>query len=165
MRIDSHQHFWQFDPVRDSWIDSSMEKIAKDFEHKDLKPLLEQSKIDGCVAVQADQSETENEFLLKLAEHNPFVKGVVGWVDLSSNDLSERLTDQEMVSAFHSTTDFETRSAVGLIRDWESPRLLQHRSQIANLASLFRPTHAGFGGDLELRFRYDQTGCRLHCSR
>ena len=66
-------------------------KIAKDFEPKDLKPLLEQSKIDGCVAVQADQSETENEFLLKLAEHNPFVKGVVGWVDLSSNDLSERL--------------------------------------------------------------------------
>ena len=91
MRIDSHQHFWQFDPVRDSWIDSSMEKIAKDFEPKDLKPLLEQSKIDGCVAVQANQSETENEFLLKLAEHNPFVKGVVGWVDLSSNDLSERL--------------------------------------------------------------------------
>ena len=47
MRIDSHQHFWQFDPVRDSWIDSSMEKIAKDFDPKDLKPLLEQSKIDG----------------------------------------------------------------------------------------------------------------------
>ena len=91
MRIDSHQHFWQFNPVRDAWIDSSMEKIAKDFKPKDLKPLLEQCKMDGCVTVQADQSETETEFLLKLAEQNPFVKGVVGWVDLSSNDLSERL--------------------------------------------------------------------------
>ena len=35
MRIDSHQHFWQFDPVRDAWIDSSMQKIATDFLPKD----------------------------------------------------------------------------------------------------------------------------------
>ncbi|MEC7069106.1 MAG: amidohydrolase, partial [Bacteroidota bacterium] len=41
MRIDSHQHFWKFDPVRHSWIDSSMQNIAKDFLPKDLKPLLE----------------------------------------------------------------------------------------------------------------------------
>ena len=62
MRIDSHQHFWQFDPVRDAWIDSSMQKIAKDFLPKDLKPLLEKSQIEGCVAVQADQSEAEPNF-------------------------------------------------------------------------------------------------------
>ncbi|MGB2252951.1 MAG: amidohydrolase family protein, partial [Flavobacteriaceae bacterium] len=91
MRIDSHQHFWQFDPVRDAWIDSSMQKIATDFLPKDLKPLLEKSQMEGCVAVQADQSEAETQFLLKLAEQNPFVKGVVGWVDLCTDDLSERL--------------------------------------------------------------------------
>ena len=91
MRIDSHQHFWKFDPVRHSWIDSSMQNIAKDFLPKDLKPLLETNLMDGCIAVQADQSETETEFLLKLAEENSFIKGVVGWVDLSAEDLSQRL--------------------------------------------------------------------------
>jgi len=91
MRIDSHQHFWKFDPIRDAWIDASMEKIARDFLPKDLKPLLDQSKIDGCVAVQADQSETETDFLLDLAGRYDFVKGVVGWVDLRSPQLSERL--------------------------------------------------------------------------
>lgn len=91
MRIDSHQHFWQFDPIRDAWIDSSMQKIARDFLPKDLKPLLEQNQIDGCVAVQADQSEVETQFLLDLAAQNPFIKGVVGWVDLRTDDLSERL--------------------------------------------------------------------------
>lgn len=91
MRIDSHQHFWKFDPVRDAWIDSSMEKIAQDFLPKDLKPLLRQNQMDGCVAVQADQSEAETEFLLDLAEENSFIKGVVGWVDLSADDLSKRL--------------------------------------------------------------------------
>ena len=91
MRIDSHQHFWKFDPVRHAWIDSSMQNIAKDFLPEDLKPLLETNLMDGCIAVQADQSETETEFLLKLAEENSFIKGVVGWVDLSAEDLSKRL--------------------------------------------------------------------------
>ena len=91
MRIDSHQHFWKFDPIRDAWIDASMEKIARDFLPEDLKPLLDQSKIDGCVAVQADQSETETDFLLDFAGRYDFVKGIVGWVDLRSPQLSERL--------------------------------------------------------------------------
>ena len=76
MRIDSHQHFWKFDPFRHIWIDSSMQNIAKDFLPEDLKPLLETNLMDGCIAVQADQSETETEFLLKLAEENSFIKGV-----------------------------------------------------------------------------------------
>ncbi|PDH43620.1 MAG: amidohydrolase, partial [Flavobacteriales bacterium MED-G15] len=50
MRIDSHQHFWKFDPVRDAWIDESMLNIKRDFLPKDLQSILEKNKIDGCVA-------------------------------------------------------------------------------------------------------------------
>ncbi|MEK9603486.1 MAG: amidohydrolase family protein [Flavobacteriaceae bacterium] len=92
MRIDSHQHFWKFDPVRDAWIDDSMKEIARDFLPKDLEPLLSANKIDGCVAVQADQSEIETEFLLDLARKNPIIKGVVGWVDLCADNLNQRLS-------------------------------------------------------------------------
>ncbi len=91
MIIDSHQHFWKYDPVRDTWIDTTMDSIRKDFLPKDLLPILKENKIDGCIAVQADQSETETEFLLQCAEKNPFIKGVVGWVDLTANNLEERL--------------------------------------------------------------------------
>ncbi len=91
MKIDSHQHFWKFDPVRDSWIDGTMEVIRKDFLPKDLKPILDANAIDGCVAVQADQSEEETKFLLDCAEENDFVKGVVGWVDLRANTVEDRL--------------------------------------------------------------------------
>ena len=91
IKIDSHQHFWKFDPVRDSWIDSSMAVIQKDFMPADLKPILDQHGIDGCVAVQADQSETETNFLLELAESNDFIKGVVGWVDFRAADVGNRL--------------------------------------------------------------------------
>jgi L-fuconolactonase len=90
-RIDSHQHFWQFDPVRDSWIDDSMLKIQKDFMPEDLLPLLTENAFSGCVAVQADQSEEQNHFLLNLASKNDFIKGVVGWVDLLDKNITERL--------------------------------------------------------------------------
>jgi L-fuconolactonase len=90
-KIDAHQHFWIFDPVRDSWINNEMLVIKRDFLPADLLPVLEQNGIDGCVAVQADQSEQETLFLLDLAVKNPAVKGVVGWVDLKANNLDERL--------------------------------------------------------------------------
>jgi len=91
MKIDSHQHFWKFNPIRDSWIDETMAAIRRDFSPDDLKPILNKNGIDGCVAVQADQSETETGFLLGLAEDNDFIKGVVGWVDLQSPGIEGRL--------------------------------------------------------------------------
>jgi len=91
IKIDSHQHFWKFDPVRDSWIDKTMSAIQSDFLPDDLKPILDKYHIDGCIAVQADQSEAETEFLLGLAETNDFIKGVVGWVDLRADNIGKRL--------------------------------------------------------------------------
>jgi L-fuconolactonase len=91
MRIDSHQHFWKFDPARDAWISEDMKIIQRDFFPEDLKTILSENKIEGCVSVQADQSETETNLLLSHANENDFIKGVVGWVDLRSSDLLKRL--------------------------------------------------------------------------
>ncbi|WP_295653218.1 amidohydrolase family protein [uncultured Mucilaginibacter sp.] len=90
-RIDAHQHFWIFDPVRDSWINDDMSVIQRDFLPGDLEPILQANGIDGCVAVQADQSEEQNDFLLELAEYNGFIKGIVGWVDLRADNIEQRL--------------------------------------------------------------------------
>jgi L-fuconolactonase len=90
-RIDAHQHFWHFDPVRDSWINEEMKSIQRDFLPPDLLPLLQDNGFDGCVAVQANQSESETEFLAALAADNEFIFGVVGWIDLRAADISERL--------------------------------------------------------------------------
>lgn len=91
MRIDAHQHFWKFDPVRDSWINDGMNMIRRDFLPEDLEPILEQNRMDGCVAIQADQSQDETHFLLGLAREYHFIKGVVGWVDLRAKNIEERL--------------------------------------------------------------------------
>jgi len=91
MKIDAHQHFWYFDPVRDAWITDDMSVIQRDFLPVDLSPILTKNGFDGCVAVQADQSEEETLFLLELADQFDFVKGVVGWIDLRSRNVQTRL--------------------------------------------------------------------------
>lgn len=91
MIIDSHQHFWQYDSERHAWIDDSMAKIQRDFLPFDLQKVYEANGVDGCVAVQVDQTEAETEYLLKLAGVYDFIKGVVGWIDLRAANLPERL--------------------------------------------------------------------------
>ena len=90
-RIDAHQHFWKFDPVRDSWITEEMAVIQKDFLPHDLQPLLQHNDFDGCITVQSDQAEIENEFQLLNAEAFDFIRGIVGWVNLQAKDVEERL--------------------------------------------------------------------------
>jgi L-fuconolactonase len=99
MKIDAHQHFWRYEPVRDAWITPDMSVIRRDFLPADLQPLLDQHGFDGCVAVQADQSETETQFLLDLAAAYPFIRGVVGWTDLQAANLPERLDHWAMFPA------------------------------------------------------------------
>ncbi|TCD12171.1 amidohydrolase [Pedobacter frigidisoli] len=89
--IDTHVHFWNFDPIRDNWITDEMSTIQKDFTPKNLMRVYNDFKISGCVAVQASQSEEENEFLLTLAEQNEIIKGIVGWIDLKNPNLTGRL--------------------------------------------------------------------------
>lgn len=91
MRIDSHHHFWNYDPVKYAWIDENMKAIRNDYVPEVLEPVLKSANIEGCVSVQADQTEAETDFLLSFAEKNDFIKGVVGWVDLRAGNIEERL--------------------------------------------------------------------------
>jgi len=92
MHIDSHQHFWIYNPEEYQWIDSSMEAIRRNFLPEDLLPEIDQSGYVGSVAVQARQTLEETRWLLELADRSPRILGVVGWVDLLSPDLNSQLT-------------------------------------------------------------------------
>lgn len=91
MIIDSHQHFWKYDPKTHAWINEEMAVIRKDFLPEDLEAVFAENGVDGCVAVQADQTLAETDFLLSLAHKNAFIKGVVGWVDLRKETLDQEL--------------------------------------------------------------------------
>lgn len=90
MTIDSHQHFWKYTPAEYPWMKPEW-PIRRDFLPPDLAPLLRAAGLDGCVAVQAQQTVAEARWLLSLADAHPIIKGVVGWVDLQSDRVEEQL--------------------------------------------------------------------------
>jgi len=89
--IDAHVHFWKYNKKRDAWITDDMKIIQKDFLPHDLQPILFENNVDGVVAVQADQSEDETNFLLSLSQEFSFIKGIVGWVDLLNENVENKL--------------------------------------------------------------------------
>jgi L-fuconolactonase len=100
--IDAHIHFWNYDPVRDSWITEEMAVIRRNFTPKDAQKVFAENDVAGCIAVQADQSDHETHYLLQLARENDFIKGVVGWVDFNAHQLEKTLI--ERLQAYHPGT-------------------------------------------------------------
>ncbi|MCC6289386.1 MAG: amidohydrolase family protein [Chitinophagaceae bacterium] len=90
MTIDAHVHFWKYNRKRDGWMDD-MKILQQDYLPETIASTLKRNGVDGCVAVQADQSEVETRFLVELAKTHDIIKGVVGWVDLQADDVAERL--------------------------------------------------------------------------
>ena len=96
LSIDAHQHFWTYNHEEYGWIDDSMSLIRRDFLPVDLRPLLENNGLEGSVLVQVRQTVEETRWMLQLARENPFILGVVGWVNLCSPDVRK---DLELLAA------------------------------------------------------------------
>ena len=82
MIVDSHHHFWRYDPAEYGWISDSMRALRRDFLPADLRREIEAAGVDGVVSVQARQTLSETRALLAHARENDFIRGVVGWVPL-----------------------------------------------------------------------------------
>lgn len=91
MRIDSHHHFWLYKPDEYPWISDSMSMLHRDFTPADLSSTLKLTGIDRVVSIQARQTVEETRWLIQLAEENEFIRGVVGWVPLAEERVSQVL--------------------------------------------------------------------------
>jgi L-fuconolactonase len=81
--VDAHHHVW--DPARADypWLTDELAAIRRPFTPADLAPLLEANRIDATVLVQTRSSLDETREFLATAAATPFIRGVVGWVDLT----------------------------------------------------------------------------------
>ncbi len=79
--IDAHQHFWRPSRGDYGWLTPELSTLYRDFEPRDLKPMLDAQGVRATVLVQAAPTVEETRFLLSLADEHPWIAGVVGWVD------------------------------------------------------------------------------------
>ena len=128
--IDSHQHFWNYSAAEYPWIGEGMERLARDYLPTDLQTVAAPEGIGGSVAVQARQSLTESRWLLALADRHPFIRGVVGWVDLRSDRVADELAElaphEKFVGVRH------------VVQDEPDPRFLLGEAFVRGLAQLPR---------------------------
>ncbi len=109
--IDAHHHFWQLDlPFNYSWLDApELATIRRDYLPWDLEPLIRASGVDRTVFVQTQHKLEENRWVLGLAERHDFLAGVVGWVDLASDDCEQQVLEfkdhPKFVGVRHVTQD------------------------------------------------------------
>jgi len=90
-RIDSHMHVWQVARGDYGWLTPDLKPLYRDFGIDDVRASWDEAGIDGAVLVQAAPTVAETRFLLSVAEREPRVKGVVGWIDMLAPDAVDAL--------------------------------------------------------------------------
>lgn len=100
MRIDSHQHYWKIDRGDYHWMGPEQPTLFRDYLPADLRPILQQHGIQKTILVQAAPTVAETDFLLKLAEGEDTVVGVVGWLDLDSASFPRQFKEHRKSAKF-----------------------------------------------------------------
>lgn len=91
LTIDAHHHLWRYQKNDYGWIDDHMSVLRHDFLIPELTAVTKAAGVTGTVVVQARQTVGETEWLLGLADQNPILKGVVGWVPLVDANVEKDL--------------------------------------------------------------------------
>ena len=95
MRVDAHHHIWKLARGDYGWLQPTapLAPIYRDFGLADLRPLVNQARVEATVLVQAAPTVAETRYLLEVARKSDgLVRGVVGWIDLLARDAVETLS-------------------------------------------------------------------------
>lgn len=94
LTIDAHQHFWELSRFDYAWLRTDAHRpICRDYLPGDLEPHLAACGVDRSVFVQTRHELEENRWILELCEQHDFLAGMVGWVDLQSEQCEEQLQE------------------------------------------------------------------------
>ena len=143
--IDSHQHFWDIGKFSYPWM-SGVPQLKRNFLPQDLKPHLDSCGINKSIIVQADTSVEETIWLLEIADNHDFIAGVVGWVDLESDDVEyvvEKLSSNSKLIGIRHLVHDEIEN------DWIlRPKVIRGLKVLASVGLsydlLVRPVHLKF---------------------
>jgi len=85
MRIDSHHHLWDLSIRPQDWmVGDGMDPVRRNFDANDLRNAIAGTGIERTILVHATTTNAETLELLALAEVDPTIVGVVGWLQIDS---------------------------------------------------------------------------------
>jgi len=110
---DAHQHFWTKEVIAGLFESlqvplDDVKVIVRDFEPKDLKPILDKVGVSQTIVVQVNSTLENTHYFLKLADENDWIGGVVGWIDLTDANVGgviDKITHPKLVGFRHQWHD------------------------------------------------------------
>jgi L-fuconolactonase len=91
-RVDAHHHIWDLTIREQSWmVGPELDPIRRNFSIDDLAPQAAAAGVTSTVLVQTVGVVEETVEFLAVAANNDLVAGVVGWVDLTADDVAVAL--------------------------------------------------------------------------
>ena len=85
MRIDSHHHLWNLSIRPQDWMTGDkMDSVRRNFDVSDLKNAIAGTGIEKTVLVHATTTYSETYELLEIAQADPTIIAVVGWLQIDS---------------------------------------------------------------------------------
>lgn len=89
--IDAHFHCWQLARNDYGWLTPDLALIYRDVSVADWQHQAQPWGVRAGLLVQAAPTSEETEFLLRQAQDNPAVLGVVGWIDMLAPDAVQQV--------------------------------------------------------------------------
>ena len=91
MIVDAHHHFWDPAGADYPWLTDELATIRRAFGPADLEPLVRAAGIEATILVQTRSSAEETAEFLAIAARTTFVRGVIGWVDLTDPGVGDAI--------------------------------------------------------------------------
>ena len=92
--VDSHLHLWDRSANSYPWITPELGVLDADFTAAQARAELDGAGVDTAVLVQASDTLGETRWMLRVAEQNPWISGVVGWVQLDDPRIAVDMLDE-----------------------------------------------------------------------
>jgi len=90
--VDAHHHFWDPAQFEYPWMaGDAMDPVRRPFGPADLADELGPAGVTGTVLVQTISDTAETRRFLDIAAGTDYVRGVVGWVDLTARSVGDEL--------------------------------------------------------------------------
>ncbi len=128
--IDSHHHLWRYTAEEYGWIDDAMGLLRRDFLADDLVAAMQESGVEGAVAVQARQTVEETRWLLEQARNCDAIRGVVGWAPIAGPEFAavmEEFADNEKLRGLRHVLQGEPDANYMLRQDFNAGIALLHK--------------------------------------
>lgn len=144
--VDAHHHFWTPGDYDHYWMaGEALAPIRRPFGPDDMQPLLQVAGVDYTIVVQTVQDVAETREFMQIAAASPFVAGVVGWVDLTSPDVSEE------IAALQARPDAATLVGIRhMVHDEADPDWLRRADVLRGISAV---RDAGLAYDILIRPR------------